>query len=245
MQKLLFLMLFGGLTVLFSHGPNHTKAEEANKRGNYNTALKYSFIQLDEDLEKFGAYANETMITYGRLGIYAKKLKQYEPSLAYNLEALKIQKKILDTNDILIATTYNNIGGVYSKLKNYKEALSYYFKSLKIRRLTLGKNHRTEAITLNNIAKVYRKQKKYEKALEYYRHSLDIRQETLDKNDYSIALAHSNIGLVYFKQGKYNQALEELDKALEIRKAIFGETHSFTRKTQKNIDYIKKKMLKG
>jgi hypothetical protein len=48
--------------------------------------------------------------------------------------------------------------------------------------------------------------------------------------------------LVYFKQGKHVEALNELDKALKIRKHVFGKEHSFTKKTQKNIDYIKSKM---
>jgi hypothetical protein len=51
-------------------------------------------------------------------------------------------------------------------------------------------------------------------------------------------LVHSNIGLIYFKQEKYKEALVELNIALKIRKTVFGDEHSFTRKTQKNIDFI-------
>jgi hypothetical protein len=50
--------------------------------------------------------------------------------------------------------------------------------------------------------------------------------------------------LIYTKQGKYKKALEELNKTLDIQKKIFGEKHSFVKKTKNNIQYIKKQMIK-
>jgi tetratricopeptide (TPR) repeat protein len=243
-MKRVILWIFIATVIIFAHGPNHNKAEEAKKRGDYKSAMKFSLLQLSEDFKEFGHYTRETMITFSRLGIYTEKLKKYPLSLAYTFEALKIQDKILETNDVMKATSYNNIGGVYSKLKKYKKALAYYFNSLKMQELLFGMKHRTLAITYNNIAKVYRKQSRYSEALKYYSKSLKIREDTLDKNDYSIALMHSNIGLVYFKQGVHDKALEALDKALRIRIHIFGKSHSFTKKTQKNIDYIQSKIVK-
>ena len=107
MKKILFSIVFLGMTLLLAHGPNHNKADEAKKRGDYKAALKYSLMQLDEDYKTFGEYSKETMITYGRLGIYSEKLGGYYEALAYYFEALKIQAKLLNDNDATRATTYN------------------------------------------------------------------------------------------------------------------------------------------
>jgi tetratricopeptide (TPR) repeat protein len=98
------------------------------------------------------------------------------------------------------------------------------------------------SITYNNIAGVYRKQEKYKEALDYYKKALKIRKENLGDGHYRVALSHVNIGLIYLNQDKHQKALDELDKALKIQEKIFTKNHSFTRKTQKNIDYIKKEM---
>ena len=93
MKKILLTIVFLGLTLLWAHGPNHNKAEEAKKRGDYKAALKYSLIQLDDDLNKFGEYAKETMITYGRLGTFSEKVGAYNKALEYNFKSLRVQKK--------------------------------------------------------------------------------------------------------------------------------------------------------
>jgi hypothetical protein len=53
MKKILFSIVFLGMTLLLAHGPNHNKADEAKKRGDYKAALKYSLMQLDEDYKTF------------------------------------------------------------------------------------------------------------------------------------------------------------------------------------------------
>ena len=71
-----------------------------------------------------------------------------------------------------------------------------------------------------------------------------IREDALGFGHISTANISNNIGLVYFKQGKHKEALTELDKALKIQKKVLGNTHVSTKKTQKNIDYLKKDMVK-
>jgi len=39
MKKILFSIVFLGVTLLLAHGPNHNKAEEARKRGDYKDAV--------------------------------------------------------------------------------------------------------------------------------------------------------------------------------------------------------------
>jgi len=109
-KVLLFVSLLWSTQALAYHA-NYDLAEKAKKRGDYKSALRYTEMQLDEDINCYGENAKEIIISYGKLGYYSEKVGEYHKALEYNFKALKIQKRLLNKNDPTAATTYNNIGG--------------------------------------------------------------------------------------------------------------------------------------
>ncbi|CAF0897152.1 unnamed protein product [Adineta steineri] len=196
------------------------KAEEL-----YNVLLEH----YDED-EKVHYY-NHLGCTKGEEGDYEKTIWYYE-------QGLKIRQKTLPSNHPLLATSYNKIGNVYNNMGEYLKALLFYEKAHEILKKTLSSNHPLLAVSYNNTALIYDKMGKYSKALSYYEQGLEIYQKTFPSNHPSLATSYNNIGRLYDKMKVYSKSLLYYEKALEIWQKTLSSNHPSLATSYNNIGSV-------
>ncbi|CAN2042439.1 Tetratricopeptide repeat protein [Candidatus Magnetomoraceae bacterium gMMP-15] len=138
----------------------------------------------------------------------------YETTLSYLKESLKISKEIGDKSEE--APVLNNISGIYQARGDYETALGYLKDSLEISK-EIG-NKFEEGIALNNISQVFNARGHYETALIYLKESLKISKEIGDKSGESTAL--TNMSITAIMRGDYETALTYLKESLRISREI-------------------------
>ncbi|MDP4267120.1 MAG: tetratricopeptide repeat protein [Bacteroidota bacterium] len=151
---------------------------------------------------------------YNNLGNSCYFLGDYEKSLTYHQEALKIREEQRDK--VGIAASYTNIGLVYERQADYGKAISFHLKALKINeligdKLGLAKNS-------NNIGMVYDKQRDFKNAISYYEKARKLYEETGNKD--GVAKVLNNIGLIYNNKKDYKKALEYYNQSLKIMEEL-------------------------
>ena len=136
------------------------------------------------------AYALNNGYLYSQ-GKYKKAMKELE-------KTLKIQEKVLGSDDLHTALTYNNIAGIYHEIGEYDKAQEWYGKALKVYIKQLGADHLKTAMTYSNIAGVYYCKKEYDKALKWNKEALTIRLRVLGLNHPETAISYNNIASIKF-----------------------------------------------
>lgn len=168
-------------------------------------------------------YKKGIAAAYNNLGVYYKKIGDFDNALDYYLRALAIEEEL--DNKERIAYALSNIGIIYTIKNKYNKALSSFKDALDIF-TELGKNV-SVARTLINIGNVFYDRGEDESALNYYLQARDTLQET-DRNANTFELL-TNIGNIYNRRKNYNQALNYYFQSLEIERANknkFGQAHS-------------------
>jgi len=145
------------------------------------------------------------------LGAIFRYNGDFEKSLAYHLEALKIFKQNSDTSGIVSAL--NNCGLAYRGLENYAQAFTYYKTTLNIAPTTVALKER-HCAALNNIGNVYRSIKQPHTALQYYDSSLI---ESIANNFINLrAITLKNYGIIYAEKGDVNKAAQYLLQSISL-----------------------------
>lgn len=186
------------------------KAEEANKKGNYDEAERLANQVLAEVEIRFALYADALVSlahTACNRGNYNDALLLAEKALAFaELHSHKESK----------ANAFNIFGNVYRILADYGRALDYFHKALAVNQEIESKLG--IANNLNNIGTVYNALADFPRALEYYHQALAIKEEIGRKKDVANTIA--NIAIVYNSLAEYTVALEYYQKALAINEEV-------------------------
>jgi signal transduction histidine kinase len=151
---------------------------------------------------------------YHALGRCLFNLGDYNLSLEYYIEALKIREEIGDTAGM--KRSYAHLGFVYNRRGNFPLALEHSHKLLALCEATndvwgIADCYNTIGWNLTN-------QGDYIQALDYHQRAL----KTFEKLDDSIQLAttYNYIGLLYSDLDNYPTAGEYLQRSLAIRKSL-------------------------
>jgi signal transduction histidine kinase len=146
---------------------------------------------------------------YNNLGLLYKRRHNYDSTLYYYHESLKIKETLKLKR---VGTILNNIGLIYEEIGELDLALQYLHRALQKRKE--NKNRYGKAIVLNNLGLIYETKGEFEKALKYYQESFSIMAAIprLSK----MATLHNNMGSVYVKLKDFKKANEHLQKALDI-----------------------------
>jgi signal transduction histidine kinase len=177
-------------------------------KGDYKTAIE----QMEEalsmaKLEKNDSLQASILIALGDLyGLISK----YNVALNYNLEALKINKRLNYKSGI--AESYHNIAIVYYYILNLEKAREYNYQALKLYKEL--KDTSGIAKSLSNIALVLSNIDSLDKALYYNFQALDLFKRM--GNEEGIGNAYTNIGITYINKKNYEEALKYLNSALTI-----------------------------
>ncbi|MBK8397957.1 MAG: CHAT domain-containing protein [Leptospiraceae bacterium] len=237
MRKFLFLIFIAAILIYpqTEEQKKHPKYPEfmkqysayvaANKKGDYNTALKAAETALQLGIEIAGENDPLTATLHSNLGAIFSKKAEYDKAIEYNQKSLTIKIKTLGENHPSVAISYNNLGSIYDAKGEYDKAIEYYQKDLAISIKSLDENHPNVATSYNNLGEAYRIKGEYDKAIEYNQKSLTIKIKTLGENHPSVAISYNNLGLSFSNKGEYDKAIEYNQKSLTIRLKSLGENH--------------------
>jgi tetratricopeptide (TPR) repeat protein len=142
------------------------------------------------------------------------RLENYDKSLEYHIQSLKISEELGNKNGIAICN--NNIGIIHSEKKEYSKALEYYFHALVIQE-ELG-NDLAIAHALGNIGRVYQLQGNSISAVYYQKRSLSIKEKIGSKE--GIAGSLCNIAEIFQGTGNYDSAIVYSNASLKIATEI-------------------------
>jgi|GEM_PF-1590943 len=144
-------------------------------------ALKYTqeALEIAEAL-----YTNKTLdlaIIYDNLGKIYKSIN-FQKSIDYYTESLKIKISIVGENNSIVATTYHNFGCLYRDNRILDKASYYLDKALSIGLKTFGDNHPKTAVFYFHRGILYDMQGDLIKAIECFENALNIRVEKFGIN---------------------------------------------------------------
>ena len=140
------------------------------------TASEITSIEALSFLDKLPnsfLYLRKKAFVYNNLGQVFHELDQYDESIAYHKEALKLKKSLDGDNTITIDNSKNNIAAVYRDKGNYDLAKSYYEDILK--RTEVRKERPSfYAMVVDNYAYTLYLSKSHEKLPQLYLESLKL-----------------------------------------------------------------------
>jgi diguanylate cyclase (GGDEF)-like protein len=146
--------------------------------------------------------------------VHGTDLADYEKSLEYHVEALRVREALADDN--AIALSLNNIGIVYDRLGEHTRALEYFQRSLALRTKAGAVNR--SAGTLANIGDLYLEIGNLDEAFAYHTRAHEIRVRIGEKP--AIANSLMSLGKIYTAMGKPAEARARLGEALAASREI-------------------------
>lgn len=157
----------------------------------------------------------EIFSAYGH--IYRAK-KEYDKSLDYHFNALKLFKKASHEEGII--TAYKDLGGVFYWKSNYVKGIEYFKKALPFYE-RVGNQKRIGQIS-GNLGMSYLVLSDFINAVKY----LNYTQKIYKKIDYKegIAWMSTNLGHVYLQAGNTKEALKYYQEALNLYQML--DNHS-------------------
>jgi|GEM_PF-2471164 len=191
-------------------------------RASYDLGLTYRYLGLDrkalsklfQSLEILRSHPDKTLssLVYIQIGIIKKNLGDYDESITYYKDALRLFEII--GNESGVATIYGNLSTVYKRMGEYAIAKEYVFDAIELNK-SLGRK-KYLSFNYNNLANIYEESDELSKALTYQLKSIEIKK-TLPHQP-GIALSYSNLSIIYQKQGELTKALDAAREGMAIVK---------------------------
>lgn len=141
---------------------------------------------------------------------YALSTSEYDKSLEYAIEALKLSEQQGYLKGI--ADAHWNLGDNYCISSEYTKAIEHTTKALEI--YSQLKIEEKTGFTLNLLGTIYQELALYDKALDYFMQA----RKVYEKNGIEAKMASifSNISIIYSIQGRFDLSREYYRKALKI-----------------------------
>ena len=158
-------------------------------------------------------YQSETL---SFIGLAYRTITEYDSSMNYFREALKLAEKRHDT--IQIAYGHNNIGGMYRLKSTYFQALNHILKAY---HLFEQVNDRQGMIYCAvNLGVLYRYQHDYQQSYKYLNEAMAYRKKHGDER--GLATVYSLLAENYFEEQRYHEAMKYYRLAGDIFAASGG-----------------------
>jgi len=176
-----------------------TPAQEQAKKGDeakaakIKAAMEKASQHLTANDKGRGCFDMGMVEDYNTLSNSNFELGDFDAAIEWGLRALKVQMKLLKTDDPALADAYADMGNKYYMHKENPTALLYLNKALEI----YGKSPKTDPLKIANtyelIASIFINLGDYEKSLIYAQKCLALRQKHLKKEDEALKRAVMNI----------------------------------------------------
>ncbi len=158
-----------------------------------------------------------------RAGLISSKGQIYmledrlDEALGAQYEALAIQQRILDPQDLALARIHTRIAHIQLSAGRVDSALESYHRALAIEEQALGTHHPQTAGVHNDIGNAYQALGRYDEALRSMQHTLSVYEDSFRPDHPEIAVVLSNIGMVHASRQDYDEALPFFERALAIQ----------------------------
>jgi tetratricopeptide (TPR) repeat protein len=177
------------------------------QKSNNDSAIFYFKLMLNHPETK--RFPRQLAVANIGLGNVFNTIGEYEKSLAYYFNALKIFERMKEENGL--GMIYGNIANVYFHLSDYDNALKYSERSLSI---SSKLNDLYGVVSsYNNIGNIYITFDNKDKALKNYLLALKINEKL--KNKILFADLYNNIGLIYKNLNQLDLALDYYSKSIK------------------------------
>ena len=151
---------------------------------------------------------------------------KYEAAIKLAQQSLEIRKRILSSDDLLLAESLHNLAILYLALSNYTKAEPLLRQSLSIREQKLEKEDLLLASSLNALGGLYQGVGNYETAETLFKRAFAIRRAKLLPTHVLVVQSMNNLGLLYQKKKDYQAAEKLLIEAHEnLKKGLGHENH--------------------
>jgi len=192
-----------GLAIIFFE-----KGTTFNNNSDYSGAIE----NFNKALLKYKNLHNKLFIarTYQCLGQNNFRLSQFDKTMTYYLEALKIFIELKDIDGI--SSCYKMIGMVYANQEKYSTGIEFFNKAIQV----LGNNSVKSVIKAHiyaNIFTSYQKLKNNTKALTYVDSIVPYYIQSRDFR--SLMTTYNNIGVTYTTIGNYIKARNYISMAMK------------------------------
>lgn len=209
---LLFTCILPAVKNGFAQNKNYSlntilKLADSIKYNAPDAAIKYAMKGLE--MANKASDKKNSALAYSLLGTIKYIQVDYNESLKYHLEALKINEILNDK--FAIGKNYNNIAMVLDDAGKDSSALSYYLKSIQIYESI---NEEKELIKLyNNLGAFYDNSNLRKKAIYYFEKAAKLAHETGQLvMEGSIK---NNLAMIYITESKYSKGLDLLMQSLK------------------------------
>ncbi|EFA79915.1 hypothetical protein PPL_06735 [Heterostelium album PN500] len=178
------------------------------KQKKYKEASENLEIVLAIKKKIFQNESIEVADTYDNLAWSLQSQGEYEKSLSYYNQALKIKLE-KGGNSMSVAKTLNNLGHLLLSNNELDKSLEIFKNVQDIFVKQYGTDHSDVAIALDNIALVYAKKKNYPMAEKYFNDTITIRIKQFGEDSRYVALTKDHLAQLYVSWGtksKYAEA---------------------------------------
>jgi len=148
---------------------------------------------------------------------------QKKLALERHLKAAESAMKVMEPNDIRLASIWSEIGGEYHDMGDVELGFTYRKKSFEIRNAYFGNNHPETASSYNALAVSYRGKDDYKTASEYYSKALAIYRRVYGNAHPKVAVMYNNLAYFYYAKGNYHTSKKYYDECLLIRKELYRD----------------------
>ncbi len=175
---------------------------------------------------------------YYSLGVLMMNKGDYNASVQWFRETLKIKSQTDPSDYIYFGGIYNAIGEAYRSQEDYHEALESFNRAVELFKKAHAENHLDMAYFYNNIGLVYQETDQYSEALDYFEKSLAIKGKHLPSNHPSISTAHNNIGLIHYSLRRHDAALDHYKQSLDIQLKSLTSQHPDIAMSYENMGHV-------
>jgi CHAT domain-containing protein/Tfp pilus assembly protein PilF len=155
-------------------------------------------------------------VVMNNLGLVHDEQMDFDSSLYYLNEAIKIRKRKLPVDDLAIAESYFNLGSLFFKAGDYDKAEELLTLALAIESKHYTANDPSLAMTFNNLGTVNEECGRYEEAMANYSKAAAIFAVRPGKKSFSYGLLQYNQAVCYAKLNQLDSAAIYFDRADQV-----------------------------
>ncbi|MBQ2098839.1 MAG: tetratricopeptide repeat protein, partial [Bacteroidales bacterium] len=183
-------------------------ADQANKEGRYNDAVKFQTNVVEIRKKVLGEEHPDYAMALSNLAYYYDELGNYTEAIRLATVAMEIYKKTLGEEHPDYANSLHNLASYCDELGNYTEAIRLGTLAVEICKKVLGEEHPNYAISLNNLAIYNDKLGNYTEAINLETRALEIRKKALGDAHPDNAISLNRLADYYLITGNYDAATD-------------------------------------
>ncbi len=203
--------------------------------------FKEALAILENFDSEYDAARATVMNNCGRIHV---QNNEFEESLSYYEDALRIRRDCLGMNSLDYAATCFNAGQSYHQKRDLDKANYLYKEFLRVALLKFGQNHRDVAVVLSGMAQIAQEKHLYDEAEELYEESLSAGRASLGDDHTEIAMLLNRLGNFHFERERLEDALSCYRRGLAIEKKVLPFSHPNILVTLSNLGEICRQMQK-